>query len=644
MVKCPGESLSSADGLPLHPRQEPNIPEAQPAQAAVDDQRFFEGSAATQAAAPDAEPLYPQAVAAAAAAEPSNANSLPCPSLPDEQHAAFLRLLTLKEQQVDIAVKELRQLKQQTNYQWNASNAHPPARSACPISFSSSPPSCVAWPSPCLPLPSITIGPSQDSLVPVSNYYSSCSSSSSCWCPASRCSASSSSACSASSFVGCRYSSCFPEAACSSSCPCSPGCRGCSSAGRAACSGESVVEASVSSAPCSPRLASCSSSPPPSPTALPSEGSQAAPRQYHAALYLPSAGSWEVADEWTSLPQQLCCKYQALWKATKNAALEATVFLYAIPAFDRNGQRNNQWERCALVYKPKATSLPPAASSLPPLSPLSPSACISPQSSAAAGSTWKQVELVRLLKDPINYDIIFACTLPPHEASGCLFFVKDLESGDRDHPGCLCGPAELLGRADGSYYTLPPECSRITLRDGVVAEGDRVSNIGISVRFPASLEVGGEWFGATCHFLQEWSGQWLDRAFEASADGAVILLDARAVTFVVKAQTGNRWLKGLGDSDFRISFPGAYVLFPDGTLMECSINATGAAAPAAPLLAPSHDDSSTSGTHNTLLPHDIWKSPTCGNRTSHPEVFSIHTPPVTAASSPPPPPFELETR
>eukprot|EP00921_Rhytidocystis_pertsovi_P015395 GHVQ01024477.1.p1 GENE.GHVQ01024477.1~~GHVQ01024477.1.p1 ORF type:complete len:655 (+),score=67.75 GHVQ01024477.1:678-2642(+) len=261
---------------------------------------------------------------------------------------------------------------------------------------------------------------------------------------------------------------------------------------------------------------------------------------YHPAILLSPDQLWTREEEWTNLFQKFHNKYEAMWNETRRIAASRCVMLYAIPALRRDGLKNVQWKGCEFVYYNNQTA------------------------------SWTFVDMAHLMYDPINGDSVFRVSVPKSH-SPALCFVKDKNSEDRDHPGGVCGEEEKRLDVDGNYYCMTSDYIN-SLRDGEITEGDRISNLGISVRFQDSASTSdGRWDGAVLHYLNESDGHWSERPFNLGVDSTVYLLEAKSATFVIRDRTYQHWLKSPSGMDFRISFPGAYVVYSDGQLFECSL-------------------------------------------------------------------------
>ncbi|PHJ17991.1 hypothetical protein CSUI_008187 [Cystoisospora suis] len=72
--------------------------------------------------------------------------------------------------------------------------------------------------------------------------------------------------------------------------------------------------------------------------------------------------------------------------------------------------------------------------------------------------------------------------------------------------------------------------------------------------------------------MVEHAGSWVEKPFNR-ADGSVVLTEQRSVTFVVKSKSGNSYLHATGGGNMRVAFPGAYVICPNGRVVECALTA-----------------------------------------------------------------------
>ncbi|CEM33336.1 unnamed protein product [Vitrella brassicaformis CCMP3155] len=247
-------------------------------------------------------------------------------------------------------------------------------------------------------------------------------------------------------------------------------------------------------------------------------------------------------DPWVSIVERAFRRYREIWTETGAVAEQECVLLYSIPRRGRNGEVNNQWFECTLAYQPYNRP-----------------------------GMWSEKTFEFLLQDPVNGDFLFRVTLPKTEVP-CMFFVKDPVSNASDHPNM----------AHDQFYNLV-NISLSSLRDGEILDGDRLSNIGIAIRFDGwEDEQDGDtptgWQEVRTHrpkptrhwlhFLDETDGSWKELPF---VDRTALLLNARAVTFVIRNHDGSRWLNGPDGTNFRIGFPGAFVIYPDGNLIECSL-------------------------------------------------------------------------
>eukprot|EP00922_Rhytidocystis_sp_ex-Travisia-forbesii_P038103 GHVS01056752.1.p1 GENE.GHVS01056752.1~~GHVS01056752.1.p1 ORF type:complete len:364 (-),score=45.29 GHVS01056752.1:453-1544(-) len=319
---------------------------------------------------------------------------------------------------------------------------------------------------------------------------------------------------------------------------------------------------------------------------------------YHPPVLLANSLLWSGQDEWTNLFQKFHNRYQDIWNQTRHLAESQCVLLYAIPALRRDGLKNVQWQRCEIVYY------------------------------CAEDKSWQYVVMHHIMYDPINGDSVFRVAIPKRHAP-TLCFLKDKNSEDRDHPGGVCGEEERKLCLDGNYYCLSSD-SINSLRDGEITEGDRISNLGISIRFQDSdrREEGSrlppanrtdKWDGVMLHYLNESDGHWSERAFNLGGDMTVYLLEAKSVTFVIRDKTSKYWLKSPSGMDFRISFPGAYVVYSDGQLFECALQSLSSASNSRRRdtgcpLSPVHSVSSEYASTRRSLP-------------PAPQVFHIDTPP-----------------
>ncbi|CBZ49661.1 conserved hypothetical protein [Neospora caninum Liverpool] len=200
------------------------------------------------------------------------------------------------------------------------------------------------------------------------------------------------------------------------------------------------------------------------------------------------------------------------------------------------------------------------------------------------------------MEDPCNADSLFIGVffVPNTKRLKCCFFT-DGDSDDADFPaqalpGCDCQPGtgsrynsvewpsndvptEFYSRFRGRRcYCFPPGAPVTTIRDGEVADVDKITTTGITLRLDHELLKNEEWSGGSLLYMVEHAGSWVEKQF-SELDGSVTLTEQRSVTFVVKSKSGQNYLHAAGGGNMRVSFPGAYVICPNGRVVECALTA-----------------------------------------------------------------------
>eukprot|EP00918_Siedleckia_nematoides_P031852 GHVU01068950.1.p1 GENE.GHVU01068950.1~~GHVU01068950.1.p1 ORF type:complete len:366 (+),score=26.34 GHVU01068950.1:68-1099(+) len=288
------------------------------------------------------------------------------------------------------------------------------------------------------------------------------------------------------------------------------------------------------------------------------------------------------------------------------------VLLFAIPACRRDGKCNTMWDSCHIMF------------------------------SSDGGVTFEKRPMERLHAGIINGDIMFRVVLPaltregicadtiPSSARDYSFYLQDDASDDCDPPKpCCVNGFDASRNCDSLYSTLGTGLH--SLRDGELADGDRVTAIGITIKLPLRCEKpgllteeknrvmtliesrgpsfslfgdetgGGGWGGGRgggsvkderyaptgltgekkevdlgvadssssywLHYLDESDCAWKYRQFDQRS--CVHLPTARSVTFCVRNTFDSTWIQAPEDTALRIPFAGTYILFPNGSIFDC---------------------------------------------------------------------------
>ncbi|PFH31620.1 hypothetical protein BESB_025940 [Besnoitia besnoiti] len=342
------------------------------------------------------------------------------------------------------------------------------------------------------------------------------------------------------------------------------------------------------------------------------------------------AGSQGWEEVFTSVQQKAVLRYQRLWhvvqslirckpataseaptemkqnasNVTENISawgVDRVVLLYAIPAFRREGGRNQKWKRCNVHCYVDTSQYTTASSSIEEGNGdgdrVADSTVPKGMCKTAAEGEWQVQEMVYVMEDPCNADSLFISTfkVPANKRLKCCFFT-DADSDDADFPaqspvGCDCQTghgsrcnsvewpsSELLAEPysrfhDRRCYAFPPGALVTTIRDGEVADGDKITAMGITLRLDHELRQNEEWAGASLLYMVEHAGSWVEKCF-SELDGSVTLTEQRSVTFVVKSRNGHNYLHANGGGNMRVAFPGAYIICPNGRVVECALTAS----------------------------------------------------------------------
>ncbi|CEL98262.1 unnamed protein product [Vitrella brassicaformis CCMP3155] len=183
--------------------------------------------------------------------------------------------------------------------------------------------------------------------------------------------------------------------------------------------------------------------------------------------------------------------HELLGEENERLAEEGAVLLYAVPVYNRRGDRNVPWRACDLVYY------------------------------SSTKRAWCRIEMAYLEKDPLNGDVLFRGVLPYEDSDvGTPFYVIDRFSSDRDHPNAFCGERERSGALDGNYYSLLSS-SINTLRDGDLQPLDRLKEVGVFLYFTHAITIVDRTAAAMAvppilHYLDERDDQWKDLPFAFS--------------------------------------------------------------------------------------------------------------------------------
>nr|CAJ20354.1 hypothetical protein, expressed [Toxoplasma gondii RH] len=198
------------------------------------------------------------------------------------------------------------------------------------------------------------------------------------------------------------------------------------------------------------------------------------------------------------------------------------------------------------------------------------------------------------MEDPCNADALFTGVffVPKTKRLRCCFFT-DGDSDDADFPAQVAPggihpagtgsrynsvewpsnevPTEFYSRFRGRRcYCFPPGASVTTIRDGEVADVDKITTTGVTLRLDHELLKSEEWSGGSLLYMVEHAGSWVEKQF-SELDGSVSLTEQRSVTFVVKSKNGQNYLHATGGGNMRVAFPGAYVICPNGRVVECAL-------------------------------------------------------------------------
>uniref|UniRef100_A0A0G4FL44 Uncharacterized protein n=1 Tax=Chromera velia CCMP2878 TaxID=1169474 RepID=A0A0G4FL44_9ALVE len=341
--------------------------------------------------------------------------------------------------------------------------------------------------------------------------------------------------------------------------------------------------------------------------------------------HTPSANTLQEMWEDDDFPRIPLSRYETtlkkLWaenRAMARGPPARTVLLYAIPQRNRMGGKNKQWAACKLVAA-VVTSAGGAQKER------------GGTDGSSAKWEWHEFPMEALMSDPLDGDRIFRVEMDfpgpsdemePRGGSGAhtvAFYVE--ESGvtspraGRDHPCAHWGDEEMRRGEGGNYYRIPKEWQGrvVSLRDGELADCDRIFQAGIRIRFEGgdfeemigdggdacfsssftpdvgfglcgggseSFGCSDDWFSSSIvlRWLDENDGTWRDRPFVRVPAGGggwvfeVTLLEVKSASFVVqqKGPQGEKWVKAADGSNFRIKWPGAYALYANGQLFECA--------------------------------------------------------------------------
>ncbi|KYF39716.1 hypothetical protein TGARI_294585 [Toxoplasma gondii ARI] len=326
---------------------------------------------------------------------------------------------------------------------------------------------------------------------------------------------------------------------------------------------------------------------------------------------LAGSNGWE--DIFTSVQHKAVLRYQRLWHILQSVArcdsataaatqgigeesetttalgLDRFVLLYAIPAFRREGGRNRKWRICKVHYfvedLQSTTNVSPVHEAE--------SDTVKFEGSTTVGE-WHNQQMIFIMEDPCNADALFTGVffVPKTKRLRCCFFT-DGDSDDADFPAQVAPggihpagtgsrynsvewpsnevPTEFYSRFRGRWcYCFPPGASVTTIRDGEVADVDKITTTGVTLRLDHELLKSEEWSGGSLLYMVEHAGSWVEKQF-SELDGSVSLTEQRSVTFVVKSKNGQNYLHATGGGNMRVAFPGAYVICPNGRVVECAL-------------------------------------------------------------------------